>query len=83
MSNVECDNCGHLNLFYILYKGPRFSSLLITLTMVRVSIILVIAVFCIVASANPAGGGGGKPGGNGGGKPEGNGEKPNKGWREN
>ena len=51
--------------------------------MVRISVILVLAVFCIVASANPAGGGGGKPGGNGGGKPEGNGEKPNKGWLEN
>ena len=76
MSNVECDNCGHLNLLYILYKGPRFSSLLVTLTMVRVSVILLLAVFCIVASANPAGGGGG-------GKPEGNGEKPNKGGPEN
>ena len=76
MSNVECDYCGHLNLLYILYKGPRFSSLLVTLTMVRVSVILLLAVFCIVASANPAGGGGG-------GKPEGNGEKPNKGGPEN
>ena len=44
--------------------------------MVRVSVILLLAVFCIVASANPAGGGGG-------GKPEGNGEKPNKGGPEN
>ena len=76
MSNVEWDNCEHLNLLYILYKGPRFSSLLVTLTMVRVSVILLLAVFCIVASANPAGGGGG-------GKPEGNGEKPNKGGPEN
>ena len=61
MPDVKCDNCGHLNLFYILYKGPRFSGLVVTLTMVRVSVILVLAVLCIAAAGQKPGGGGGKP----------------------
>ena len=78
MPDVKCDNCGHLNLFYILYKGPRFSSLVVTLTMVRVSVILVLAVLCIAAAAKKPSGSGGKPG-----KPEGTGGKPNKEGLEN
>merc|ERR1719220_937810 len=51
--------------------------------MVRVSVLLVLALFCIAASAKrPSGanGGGNKPNGNGGGKPNGNGggNKPNR-----
>ena len=61
MSYVKCDNYGHLNLLYILYKGPWFFSLIVTLTMVRVSVILVLAVLCIAAAGQKPGGGGGKP----------------------
>ena len=78
MSNVKYDNYGHLNLLYILYKGPWFFSLIVTLTMVRVSVILVLAVLCIVAAAKKPSGSGGKPG-----KPEGTGGKPNKEGLEN
>merc|ERR1712001_692383 len=45
----------------------------VTLTMVRVSVILVLAVLCIAAAAKKPSGSGGKPG-----KPEGTGGKPNK-----